>query len=134
MLAKLCPKCKRIISQEQKYCDECQAKVNERLEERKKESYKAYDAKRDLKYVRFYHSKAWKNLERWKLKDSEYLCEDCKAEGKITVAEEVHHDPPIQTPEGWENRLNPKILKSLCKRHHNIRHKRFQGGRGYKKV
>jgi 5-methylcytosine-specific restriction endonuclease McrA len=65
---------------------------------------------------RFYDSPAWRALRREKLTLCP-LCEICKAEGRITVATEVHHlkerrDHP-------ELALSMSNLQSLCKSCHS---------------
>lgn len=52
-----------------------------------------------------------------RLQRTNYLCEDCKAEGRITIAEEVHHVIPLRDggPDIDDNTMN------LCKPHHEKR-------------
>jgi 5-methylcytosine-specific restriction protein A len=65
---------------------------------------------------RFYDSEPWRSLRREKLTLCP-LCEICKAEGRITVATEVHHK--------YERRDYPELelvlgnLQSLCKPCHS---------------
>lgn len=107
------------------YCDKCgpivQAEREERLRSQRLESNKRYNKKRDPKYGRFYNSIAWKTLSRKRLQDDGYRCVKCGA-----IASEVDHIIPIQTPEGWDKRLDYDNTQSLCTHCHNEKHDRFK--------
>lgn len=109
------------------FCEACKPKAEverkELLDRRRKQGNARYNRKRDPKYVRFYASSDWKRLSKAKMQDSGYRCEECGA-----LASEVHHIDPIQTPSGWERRLDWTNLKALCLRCHNRAHKRFGKG------
>lgn len=142
MILKLCAKCQKTIEYPNKYCEECQKKVESQIEERKKKYNYKYDQKRDPKLIAFRKSEKWRILKEQYLKDIQkkyggnvkyaYRCEDCIEENKedsnytIQLAEEVHHLIPIETPEGWIRRLDYGNLRALCHEHHNKRHNRFQ--------
>ena len=128
MRLKLCAKCQKPIPASNRYCDKCKAIVEQRIEEYKKESSSRYNKQRNPKYTEFYNSKAWRML-RYKYISKHFLCEECQKENKndISLAEEVHHIDPIQTPTGWERRLEWSNLIALCHYHHDIAHKRFKG-------
>lgn len=74
----------------------------------------------------FYGTKAWRECKAAYLKSVGGLCEMCKAEGVVTIAEAVHHlehvtpgnmsDPSITL--SWSN------LQALCRRHHDEVHDR----------
>ena len=110
------------------YCENCRDLVNKEREERavvnNRRANKKYDAKRDKKYVRFYNSPEWRVLKGRYMADHKYKCEgkDCKE-----FATEVHHVDPIQTPSGWERRLDYTNLMNVCVRCHNKQHGRFGG-------
>lgn len=120
MLLKPCSKCGRLIPYGKSYCDNCVIKVQSDREASKKESDKRYNKTRDLKYVRFYNSKEWRILSRSRLQHDGYKCVKC---GK--VASEVDHIIPIQTPQGWDLRLDFNNTQSLCLQCHNKKHNRF---------
>ena len=126
---KFCPRCRAMISADKPYCNKCQpivdAKRKEAIEAYKKKADKRYDKKRDPKYRQFYTSHEWRALSRYMIVHAEYQCEDCRKDGRVTVATEVHHIKPIQTPEGWQQRLDQGNLVVLCPICHNNRHKRF---------
>lgn len=136
MLSKLCPKCKRVISQALMYCEDCAEIVDKKRKEFAKEYKKQYgkeynkkyNLKRDGKYVSFYNSREWIALRAIKLMHTDYLCEECKGKGLITLGAEVHHIKPIQTDEGWDERLEYNNLQLLCISCHNHKHNRFMGG------
>ena len=127
---KPCPMCKSLIPYGWSYCPGCKPIADERREasrERKAEFLRKkynqrYNSRRDPKYSTFYRSKAWKATSKAKLQSVEYRCEgrlhpDCPG-----IACEVHHIKPIQTPEGWDKRLEWENLEALCTICHNLRH------------
>lgn len=125
MLLKSCKRCGNLIPYGNVYCNTCKpivdAERQARLEQSRKESNKRYNQKRNLKYIRFYRSSEWRILSRKRLQDDGYKCVKC---GKI--ASEVDHIKPIQTPEGWERRLDYDNTQSLCLDCHNEKHNRFK--------
>ncbi len=124
MRLKLCAKCQKVIEAPNTYCEECQKKVDEFKEEYKKKANNRYNKQRNKKEEQFYNSKAWRTLSK-KYMDKHSLCELCNKD-TYTLAEEVHHIKPIQTPEGWERRLDWHNLIALCHMHHNMMHGRFK--------
>ncbi|MGX4598954.1 HNH endonuclease [Faecalimicrobium sp. JNUCC 81] len=126
MITKLCSRCKEPVLYPKTYCDKCKDIVeNEREEAKVKNSKRAnrkYNNKRDPKYIKFYNSPDWKfKLAPKYMADKGYRCEECGA-----IASEVHHIKPIQTVEGWEQRLDYYNLKALCLDCHNKEHDRFK--------
>lgn len=125
MLLKSCYRCGILIQYGSAYCSVCTPIVEKEREERrlqaKRDGDRRYNKKRDPKYVRFYNSKEWRVLSRRRLQDDGYKCVKC---GKI--ASEVDHIKAIQTPEGWELRLDYDNTRSLCIGCHNLRHNRFK--------
>lgn len=125
MLLKACKRCGNLIPYGKVYCQACTPIVAAEREamrvEWKRESDRRYNRKRDPKYIRFYNSSEWKTLSRKRLQDDGYRCVKC---GEI--ASEVDHIVPIQTPEGWEKRLDYDNTQSLCVNCHNIKHERFK--------
>ena len=124
MLLKPCGRCRQLIPYGMSYCPKCEpivkAEREERLAQVKRESNRRYNQKRDPKYLRFYKSKEWRVLSRTRLIHDNYKCVECGA-----IASEVDHIKPIQTPEGWELRLDFNNTRSLCLTCHNKKHKRF---------
>lgn len=121
MLLQECRKCRALIPFGKKVCDTCQPAVDAAKEEHRQRSMQKYNKQRDPKYSRFYKSAAWITTSRKKLLDEEYRCEECGARAK-----EVHHQLPIQTPEGWKKRLDYDGLIACCVDCHNRFHGRFQ--------
>ena len=125
MLQKPCGRCRRLIPYGLSYCAECLPIVEKEREERKAEAIKRsnrkYNATRDPKYTKFYNSIEWKTLSRKILTDSGYRCRVCPR-----IATEVDHIIPIQTPDGWERRLDYDNLQALCIDCHNEKHNRFK--------
>lgn len=122
---KPCPRCKRMIPAGLQYCPECAPmaaaeleQIRERNAQRKAQQY---NRRRDPKYRSFYASTAWKAQSRARLQACGYRCE-AKLEGCQGLAVEVHHIKPIQTPEGWEQRLTWENLEAVCTSCHNGRH------------
>lgn len=131
MLLKSCGRCRKLIPYPKKYCDACTPVVEAERQERIKKSNTRYNRKRDPKYLRFYASSDWKRMSKARMQAAGYRCEEC---GRLAV--EVHHVAPIQTPEGWERRLDWGNLKALCLDCHNRAHGRFgrRGGRSLKPI
>ena len=125
MLLKVCRRCGAMVQYPRAYCDVCQPIVEkqraEYREQAKREADRSYNKRRDPKYLRFYGSTQWKILSAKYQQDKGYKCERCGA-----MATEVHHKEPIQTPNGWERRLDYDNLEALCVDCHNYRHKRFK--------
>ena len=128
MILKLCNKCGKPCAYPAKYCDVCLPDVLAAREAREAEvkarADKAYNSRRDPKYVRFYRSKPWRMLSARYMQDHAWTCEGC---GGLAV--EVHHMQPIQTPEGWERRFDVTNLKAVCVECHNKEHDRFRSKR-----
>ena len=125
MLLKSCRRCGNLIAYGSAYCSTCkpivEAEKEQRLVEQKRKGNKKYNKTRDPKYIRFYNSSEWRILSARRLQDDGYKCVKCKA-----IASEADHIKPIQTPEGWELRLDYNNLQSLCIDCHNAKHNRFQ--------
>ena len=125
MLLKSCGRCGKLIPYGISYCSECRPIVEAEREARrlesKHESDRRYNKTRDPKYVRFYNSVEWRTLSAKYTQDKGYKCERC---GKF--ATQVHHKQAIQTPQGWDRRLDYTNLELLCTQCHNDRHNRFK--------
>lgn len=119
-LVKECMRCGAIVPYPGRYCEHCEGIAARELEQRKREAARVYDRGRDAQYIQFYRSAAWRQLSRGVLAQRGYKCEECGG-----IATEVHHDPAIQTPEGWARRFDTSGLTCLCTDCHNKRHKRF---------
>ena len=106
------------------YCSTCnpivKAEREARVLESRRESNRRYNKGRDPKYTRFYNSIEWRTLSARYMQDVGYRCEKCK-----TMASQVHHIKAIQTPDGWELRLDYDNLELLCTTCHNKEHNRF---------
>lgn len=81
--------------------------------EHEKIQVKAYDKSRAIEHNQRYGSK-WRKLRARFLK-AHLLCEQCKSQGKYTMATEVHHIKPLS--EGGTNDENN--LMALCKSCHS---------------
>ena len=125
MLLKACKRCGNLIAYGKVYCITCEPIVTKERELRRaeaiKESNRRYNKTRDPKYVRFYNSPEWRTLSRKRLQDDGYRCVKCKK-----IATEVDHIQAIQTPDGWERRLDYDNTQSLCVDCHNKKHNRFK--------
>ena len=125
MLLKECNRCRKLIPYGVAYCEGCTPIVEKEREARRLEQSRAsnrrYNKTRDPKYGRFYSSKGWRILSKTRLQGDGYKCVKC---GKF--ASEVDHIKPIQTPEGWELRLDYDNLQSLCLECHDDKHNRFK--------
>ena len=62
----------------------------------------------------------WHEFRAALLKQPDFvLCRDCEAEGKITLAQEIHH--PKKVADYPELQYDPANCMPLCKTHHAIR-------------
>lgn len=133
MLLKSCNRCGNLIPYGSAYCTKCTPIVEEEREARrseaKRESDKRYNKTRDPKYIRFYNSIDWRMLSAKYTQDKGYRCEACRS-----MATQVHHIKPIQTPDGWFLRLDYNNLELLCTKCHNDRHDRFKRRKKYIKT
>lgn len=124
MLQKTCSRCGRFVPYGVTYCETCapvmERLIAERREQSKRASNRKYNKTRDPKYTRFYNSKEWRTLSLACLQRDNYKCRKC---GKF--ASESDHIIPIQTPDGWERRLDIDNTQSLCLDCHNKKHNRF---------
>lgn len=123
---KLCPRCGKLISWGKYYCDDCKTLAEYELAQKRELNRAAVQrnynqSKRNDKYIKFYHSKAWRVTSKAKLSSVNYRCEICGA-----IAVEVHHKKPIQSDGGWELRLDNNNLIALCIKCHNKQHDRFK--------
>lgn len=125
MLMKPCPRCKRMMPAGPAYCKDCapiaQAELEARRQEAIKKKAQLYNKRRDPKYLTFYRSKPWRLTSRAKLQAARYKCE-ARLQGCQGLAVEVHHRKAIQTPEGWDLRLEWSNLEAVCTNCHNGRH------------
>lgn len=128
MLMKRCPRCKRLMPYGPTYCKDCapiaQAELEAIRERNQKKKAAKYNRTRDPKFRAFYQSKGkngWQTLSKAKLSAAGYKCE-ARLPGCTGLATEVHHIQPIQTPEGWERRLDWDNLEAVCTVCHNLRH------------
>ena len=125
MIQKPCPRCKQMMPVGPDYCAACAPIAREEQERRRQEAIKRkaqlYNRRRDPKYLAFYRSKPWKLTSRAKLQAVGYKCE-ARLDGCQGMAVEVHHTKPIQTPEGWDLRLEWSNLEAVCTSCHNGRH------------
>lgn len=124
MLLKSCGRCGDLIPYGFSHCPKCkpivEAEREARLIEARRRGNRRYNQTRDPMYMRFYRSIEWRTLSRKRLHDDGYKCVKC---GRI--ASEVDHIKEIQSPEGWELRLDYDNTQSLCIACHNKKHNRF---------
>lgn len=124
-----CPRCGMLIPLGLAYCDVCRPIAEQQAREamarkadqRKRRYNAAYNRRRDPKYLTFYRSKDWRRTSRAKLQTVGYDCE-AQLDGCTGLAVEVHHIEPIQTPGGWDRRLDWSNLEAVCPACHNARH------------
>ena len=129
MIIKLCSRCKKPVVYPARYCGEClpvvEAEREAREQEQRRAANRAYNKRRDPKYVQFYKGRQWRMLSARYLQDHAYKCEGCGG-----LACEVHHMDPIQCETGWDRRYDVSNLKAVCTECHNAEHDRFRKGRG----
>lgn len=74
--------------------------------------------------IRFYTSRAWKDLRAYIIKERGGLCESCLKQGIIKAADVVHHIKPVtaENVNDPEIALNPDNLMALCTECHAAIH------------
>lgn len=131
-LLKACPRCKRLMAYGSTYCPDCkpiaEAEFEKYRNEKAKMLQRQYNRRRDPKYLAFYRSKDWRTLSRTFMQSVGYKCQAHAHPDCTGLAVEVHHVVPIQTPEGWDRRLDWDNLEAVCTKCHNARHP--EKGRG----
>ena len=81
-------------------------------------SYKKAPIKNGLKTQGFYHTSSWRRVRKVVLQRDNYLCQHCKAHGRITTATEVHHIKALD--DHPEFSLDTTNLISLCWKCHEL--------------
>lgn len=127
MVVKPCPRCKRLMPVGPAYCKDCapiaQAELEAIKERNRQKKIQNYNRSRQgTKYYSFYNSKPWKLQSRAKLEAAGWKCQARHSEKCTGIACEVHHLKPIQTPEGWDKRLDWENLIAVCTSCHNVYH------------
>lgn len=124
-----CPRCGKLIPVGSHYCAECKPIMQKAAEDartRKRaaraKQYRIDHPRKDDRCAAFYRGSDWKRTSRAKLNAASYRCEARIDSGCAGIACEVHHIQPIQTPEGWERRLEWNNLEAVCTHCHNLRH------------
>ncbi|WP_331000859.1 HNH endonuclease [Radiobacillus kanasensis] len=82
---------------------------------------------REDKLVKFYQCKAWygKNgIRQQALERDNYECQECKRQGKVSPAQNVHHIKEVK--EYPELALVLDNTESVCIKCHNKEHKRLE--------
>lgn len=79
-------------------------------------------------YVKLIHSREWKELRLKKLRDNP-ICEQCKANGSIIPATEIHHITPVESVIGERQMyilmFQYNNLMSLCHACHSDIHRQM---------
>ena len=99
--------CYTLVPVTQRYCAKHQGTYNKQYNQQREQNH--HD------YIKFYHSKAWKQARQPQL-TREPLCEVCLGNGLVSVANTVHHIDDVK--EHWNERLNEDNLQSVCKSCH----------------
>ncbi|EAD5297064.1 HNH endonuclease [Listeria monocytogenes] len=75
-------------------------------------------ARTESERTKFYKSRTWQKCRYHQLL-KEPLCERCLSDGVITQAVIVHHIIDTYTSIGWDKRMDPENLESICFSCHN---------------
>lgn len=104
-----------------KYCQEHTQMAQ--LERKATDNY--YNKNRtDKKYVSFYKTKEWKQIQMLTMIRDYGLCQECLRHGRTTFADMVHHKQPLK--KRWDLRLDINNLECLCEQcHNNIDHSKL---------
>lgn len=114
--------CIKLTRREHGYCEEHEREYLDKVNAAKKKwkIENNYKRPRNSKVEKFYSSKQWQQLREYIKARDNYLCQDCLKEGRITIANQVHHIEPIL--KDWDKRFDEDNLVSLCNEHHKLRH------------
>lgn len=113
MFYKLCAKCGAVIPLGETYCDKCRP-----VEKVTREELQVDDSEEmSAKVKSFYKSKQWRMFRKGILARDKYLCVACAANGRLSVASDVHHI--VRVKQDWNKRFDPSNCISLCKECHN---------------
>lgn len=112
MLYKTCVWCGARIPFGKSRCEKCQKDYDKiRME--------SAERKADKSEVRkFRASREWQAKREAVLAKCNYLCQDCLAKGRYTVATEVHHIVPLYVD--FTKRLDDDNLRPLCHDCHEV--------------
>jgi 5-methylcytosine-specific restriction protein A len=58
----------------------------------------------------------WQVVRVQAMKRDQYLCQQCKRDGRVTLAADVDHIVPITV--AYDRRLDLSNLQCLCRQHH----------------
>lgn len=86
---------------------------------------KINDLIRENNIIKFYQSKSWRNLRIKILKRDNNECQECKRNGKVGKAENVHHIKEVK--KFPELALLESNCECLCIPCHNEEHDRLKG-------
>lgn len=100
--------------------------INKNKKIREKPTQYKHEGNQGSKY---YNTKLWYNLRNRYIKEHPF-CEMCLEEGKVKLAEDVHHKTPFLTASSDEDRwkllLDEDNLMSLCSDCHHEIHNRLR--------
>ena len=113
MFCKLCSKCGAVVPLGETYCDNCKPQKKVTREELEIDDSEEADARAEA----FYCSKQWKLFRKGILARDHYLCVNCAAHGRLSVASDVHHI--VRVKQDWNKRFDSSNCISLCKACHN---------------
>ncbi len=128
-LKKFCPRCGKIIDASHRYCDECQAILDEKKKQRwknDKERHRKYKANRtDIREQRFYSGKKWQQAKDWAANKYKGMClYSYYKYNKIVPYDTVHHI--VEVKEDWDQRLNIYQIIPLTESVHQMVHKMYE--------
>ena len=102
--------------------------IEAHMQRERDEYYKERNNKRNAKWNKYYTSKYWKDLRRWKI-TKDPLCEMHLKYGYNVPATEVHHLRPFGTgitqEAKWKLLLNADNLCSCCRSCHDEFHRQL---------
>ena len=102
--------------------------IEAHMQHERDEYYKELNNKRNAKWNKYYTSKYWKDLRRWKI-TKDPLCEMHLKYGYNVPATEVHHLRPFGTgitqEAKWKLLLNADNLCSCCRSCHDEFHRQL---------
>lgn len=112
--------CHALVAQPDLYCNQHVNRVkNERSEYNKTYNATVRRKATKLEQYSFYHSKVWKSLRASVLERDMYLCQYCRAQGRVKAGNIVDHLVPVEYDASLRTELSN--LVTTCRECHNIK-------------
>lgn len=128
-LLKICPRCRKLIPINKRYCDDCQVIIDQQHEQSDKYRHRRYNRQRtDLREQQFYKSSDWKHLVKYLASYYHGLCVvSYVIDHKIVPYQTMHHIIPVK--DDWSKRFDSNCIIPLSESMHQQVEKAYREGR-----